>query len=193
MNRCSACGEEIEAGFDACWNCGATIAQPTPPVLALDTTPALGSDMEVGETRDALPDDDPEWLPEWQSVTLTTAPSLEGYRVTKTLDIITTECAVGTNIIGDILASATDILGGRSSTWQHVLRTARKSCLLELRKEAYELGANAVIAVDIDYSAIGGRGTSIQIVVASGTAVIVSPLSADELEVGNAIGRTRRA
>jgi uncharacterized protein YbjQ (UPF0145 family) len=64
------------------------------------------------------------------------------------------------NIFRDIFAAVTDIFGGRSSATQRVLRDARKTCLAELKKEADELGANAVIAVKLDYSEFSGGGKS---------------------------------
>jgi uncharacterized protein YbjQ (UPF0145 family) len=110
------------------------------------------------------------------SVTLTTAPSLEGFRVVRTVEVITSECVLGMNAFRDLLASVTDILGGRSGTTQKVLREARQLCLAELKREAGELGANAVIAVALDYNELSGQGKSMLFLVASGTAVVVEPL-----------------
>ncbi|MFC1579546.1 YbjQ family protein [Thermodesulfobacteriota bacterium] len=66
-----------------------------------------------------------------------------------------------------------DMFGGRSGATQKVLRDARKVCLYELRREAFSLGANAVIVVDLDYSQFSGQGKSMLFLVASGTAVKV--------------------
>jgi uncharacterized protein YbjQ (UPF0145 family) len=111
----------------------------------------------------------------WRSVTLTTAPYLEGYRVDETVEIITAECAYGMNIFSDLFTSLTDKFGGRSLTIQGTLRNARRVCLEELRREAHSIGADAVIAVDLDYSEFSGQGKSMLFLVASGTAVKVSP------------------
>ena len=110
------------------------------------------------------------------SILLTTAPSLEGYRIIKTLDIITSECVFGMNIFRDMFAAFSDVFGGRSVASQKVLRDARKICLYELKKEAYVVGANAVIAVDLDYSEFSGGGKSMLFLVASGTAVKIQKL-----------------
>jgi uncharacterized protein YbjQ (UPF0145 family) len=64
-----------------------------------------------------------------------------------------------------------DVLGGRSLGTQDALRQAKKTCLAELRKEAREAGADAVIAVDLDYSEFSGHGKPMLFLVASGTAV----------------------
>lgn len=107
------------------------------------------------------------------NIQVTTTPSLEGYRVTKTVDIITAEYVGGVNVLRDILTNWTDFLGGRSGTLQNELRTARETCLSNLKLEADRIGANAVIGVDLDYSEISGGGKSMLFLVASGTAVVV--------------------
>ena len=71
----------------------------------------------------------------------------------------------------------TDFFGGRSESTQGVLRDARRTCLNELRKEAFSVGANAVIAVDLDYSEFSGKGKSMLFLVASGTAVTVEKIT----------------
>ncbi len=106
-------------------------------------------------------------------IILTTADSLEGYKVTKTLEVITAECVFGMNFLRDFFSSFTDFFGGRSNATQKVLKDARKTALEELRKEAEQLGANAVIGVRLDYSEFSGDGKSMLFLVASGTAVVV--------------------
>jgi uncharacterized protein YbjQ (UPF0145 family) len=106
-------------------------------------------------------------------VILTTAPELAGYRVTRTLDIVTAECVLGLNFLRDFLAGMSDFFGGRSGTTQNKLREARQYCLSELRAEAQSVGANAVIAVSLSYSEFSGQGKSMLFLVASGTAVVV--------------------
>lgn len=114
-----------------------------------------------------------ELLARIASIQITTAPGLEGYRVAKTLDIITAEYVGGVNMFRDILAVVTDVVGGRSSTMQRELRKAREICIANLKADADRIGANAVIAVDLDYSEISGGGKSMLFLVASGTAVVV--------------------
>lgn len=106
-------------------------------------------------------------------VVVTTAQSVAGYSVVETLDIVSAECVLGVNIFSDIAASFSDVFGGRSSSYQGKLRDARKACIVELKKEAFSLGANAIIAVDLDYSEISGGGKSMLFIVANGTAVRV--------------------
>lgn len=106
---------------------------------------------------------------------VTTAPSIEGYKITQNIDVISAECVYGLNVFKDFFMGMTDFFGGRSKTAQTALRDARKSCLYELKKEAAELGANAVIGIDLDYSEFSGKGNSMLFLVASGTAVFVEP------------------
>ena len=81
------------------------------------------------------------------------------------------------NIFKDFFAAMSDFFGGRSGTTQNILRDARNVCLNELRKEAFDVGANAVIAVDLDYSEFSGKGKSMLFLVANGTAVTVEKIT----------------
>ena len=88
---------------------------------------------------------------------------------------MTAECVYGMNLFRDFFAGMSDTFDGRSETTQRALREARETCLRELRREAVRVGANAVIAVDLDYSEFSGQGKSMLFLVASGTAVEVEP------------------
>ena len=111
-------------------------------------------------------------------VILTTADTVAGYRIEASLDVITAECAFGMNVFRDFFAAVRDVVGGRSDATQKVLRDARLTCLAELRAEAIAVGGNAVIGVRLDYSELSGGGKSMMFLVASGTAVVVSPQQA---------------
>lgn len=96
--------------------------------------------------------------------------------VAERLDVITAEFAVGMNVLTDIFNAWRDFFGGRSKSYQNTLKDARKTVLLELRREAHRLGADAVLGVDLDYSEISGGGKSMLFMVASGTAVKLAHL-----------------
>jgi uncharacterized protein YbjQ (UPF0145 family) len=106
----------------------------------------------------------------------TTAYALEGYRVTRTLGVISAENVAGINLIIDLFSEIRDQWGGRSRSLQNILRDAKNNALLELKLDAHQLGGNAVIGVDLDYSEISGGGKSMLMVVATGTAVIVEQI-----------------
>ncbi|MEQ1771033.1 MAG: heavy metal-binding domain-containing protein, partial [Devosia sp.] len=63
-----------------------------------------------------------------------------------------------------------DIVGGRSGAYEQVLRDARNEAIAELEQEAAKRGADAVVAVDIDYEVVGANGSMLMVSI-SGTAV----------------------
>ena len=103
---------------------------------------------------------------------LTTTPSIEGKKITRYYGIVTGEAIIGANIFRDIFAGIRDIVGGRSGSYEEVLREAKQNAMNEMEENARRLGANAVVAVDLDYETIGSNG-SMLMVTASGTAVFI--------------------
>ena len=101
---------------------------------------------------------------------LTTTNTVEGKRVVHYYGVVSGETIIGANIFRDFFASIRDIVGGRSSSYEQVLREAKATALKELQDEAAALGANAVIGIDLDYETVGGNG-SMLMVTASGMAV----------------------
>ncbi len=102
----------------------------------------------------------------------TTTPNIEGHRIAKYYGIVSGETIIGANFLRDIFASVRDFVGGRSSSYEEVLREAKKTALREMEDEARRLGANAVIGVDLDYETVGSN-SSMLMVTASGTAVLM--------------------
>lgn len=113
---------------------------------------------------------------EVEAVLVTTTPSVDGYRVARIVDVVSAECVFGMNIFKDIMAAFSDTFGGRSGASQSALRDARKTCMYELKYEAHQLGANAVIGIGLDYSEFSGQGKSMLFLVASGTAVVLEKI-----------------
>jgi uncharacterized protein YbjQ (UPF0145 family) len=107
------------------------------------------------------------------SVLIVTASQLQGRNVKQYLGIVTGEAILGANIFKDIFAGIRDIVGGRSATYERELRKAKDIAVSEMVEQAREMGANGVIAVDLDYETIGSGGTNMLMVSASGTAVVV--------------------
>ena len=103
---------------------------------------------------------------------VTTTTAVEGQPVRQYIGIVTGEAILGANIFRDLFAGIRDIVGGRSGAYEEELRRAREIALGEMTAEADQLGANAVIGVDIDYETIQlGQGGGMLMVTASGTAV----------------------
>ena len=107
-----------------------------------------------------------------QNIILTTTPSIEGKKITRYYGIVTGEAIIGANIFRDIFAGIRDIVGGRSGSYEEVLREAKDNAITELEENARRMGANAVVGVDLDYETIGTNG-SMLMVTASGTAVLI--------------------
>ena len=105
------------------------------------------------------------------SLKITTTNHYPNYEVDEVMGVITSECVFGMNMFRDFFAGVRDIVGGRSDATQKVLRDARKTCLDELKAEAYELGADGVIGIHLDYQEFSGQGKGMLFLVASGTAV----------------------
>ena len=112
---------------------------------------------------------------ELKKIILTTESQVD-FKIDKRIDIITSECAFGMNIFKDMFTGVRDIIGGRSESLQKTLRESKDNVLNELRREAYSIGGNAVIGVDLDYSEFSGGGKSMLFIVASGTAVVSSEI-----------------
>lgn len=102
---------------------------------------------------------------------VTTTHSIDGKRITRYLGIVTGEAILGANIFKDFFAGIRDIVGGRSAAYEAELRKARTIALNELEAAARDLGANAVIGIDLDYETVGNQGGMLM-VSASGTAVV---------------------
>ena len=100
----------------------------------------------------------------------TSTGSVEGKTITKYHGIVAGDAVMGANFIRDFFARVTDVIGGRSGAYQKELRKARSLALEELMEEAAELGANAVVGINLDTEVMG---ESMLMVVATGTAVTV--------------------
>lgn len=105
-------------------------------------------------------------------MTITTTPTVDGKRIVKYHGIVTGEAILGANIFKDLFAGIRDIVGGRSAAYEAELRKARQIAVEEMRQAATELGATAVVGVDLDYETVGGQGSMLMVSV-SGTAVSV--------------------
>lgn len=104
---------------------------------------------------------------------VTTTNIVQGQSVDAYLGVVTGETILGANIMKDVFAGIRDIVGGRSAAYEKELRKAREIAMQEMTAAAQELGANAVIGVDLDYETVAG-GNMLMVTV-SGTAVRLRP------------------
>ena len=103
---------------------------------------------------------------------LTTTSSIEGRKITQYHGVVTGEAILGANMFRDLFAGIRDIVGGRSGAYEKELRKAREIAFDEIQQAAGDLGANAVVGIDIDYEVVGEKGGMLMVSV-SGTAVSV--------------------
>ena len=103
---------------------------------------------------------------------LSTTPTIEGRTIREYKGVVTGETIIGANIFKDLFAGIRDIVGGRSASYESVLREAKDTSLKEMMLRAQSLGANAIVGIDIDYETVGNGG-SMLMVATSGTAVVI--------------------
>lgn len=101
---------------------------------------------------------------------ITTTNNIEGKKIEAYLGVVCGEVIVGVNFVKDIVAGLSDFFGGRSSTYEDELVRARESAMEELKQRASNMGANAVVGVDIDYEVLGANNGMMMVSI-SGTAV----------------------
>ncbi|MGH7505386.1 MAG: heavy metal-binding domain-containing protein [Longimicrobiales bacterium] len=103
---------------------------------------------------------------------VTTTTTLDGKKIVEYLGLVSGEAILGANIFRDFFAGIRDIVGGRSAAYEEELRKAKQIALQEMEDAAQQLGANAVVAVDLDYESLQvGQTGNMLMVSASGTAV----------------------
>tara|TARA_Y100000034_G_scaffold113130_1_gene147764 strand:+ start:176 stop:583 length:408 start_codon:yes stop_codon:yes gene_type:complete len=105
-----------------------------------------------------------------RTVTITTAPTVEGRKIKEYHGVVSSEVVIGAWIGADVVAGVRDITGGRSKTYEKKLAAGRQAALLELEAEARRLGGDAVVGTKLDYETVG-RYNTMMMVTATGTAV----------------------
>ena len=99
-----------------------------------------------------------------------TTPTIQGREILRYHGVVTGEAILGANVFKDIFASIRDIVGGRSAAYEEELRKAREIAFEEMTRQAEEMGANAIVGIDVDYETVGAQGGMLMVAV-SGTAV----------------------
>ena len=105
-----------------------------------------------------------------QQMIITTTPNIEGRTIKEYRGVVVGEAIMGANVVRDIFASITDVIGGRSGAYETKLADARVVAMQELEESAKNKGGNAVVGVDLDYEVVG---QSMLMVSVSGTAVVI--------------------
>lgn len=102
-----------------------------------------------------------------------TTHTIDGRKVSKYLGLVSGDAILGANIFKDIFASIRDIVGGRSQAYEQELQQAKQIALREMEAAAQQLGANAILGVDLDYETISMGNSNMLMVSANGTAVVL--------------------
>lgn len=155
MPVCKECGErfwKVDMRGEVCFDCADKAAK----------TAAAGD--EVLAEQAALRADQVAAIP----ITTETASS---FAISERLDVVSGVCVFGLNIVKDVLIGGRDLFGGRSETYQKSMQEARRQAVSDMRAEAYELAADAVVAVSITYQNINLTTGSMVAATATGTAV----------------------
>ena len=101
-----------------------------------------------------------------------TTPTLVGHPIREYRGVVTGETIIGANFLKDIMAGIRDFFGGRSSSYEKVLREAKDTAMREMAQRAENMGCNAAVGIDLDYETVGESG-SMLMVTCSGTAVVI--------------------
>jgi uncharacterized protein YbjQ (UPF0145 family) len=102
---------------------------------------------------------------------MSTTSVVDGRPVSRYIGVVAGEAIIGANIFRDMFAAVRDIVGGRSATYERALTEARQVAMSEMERKAQELGANAIIGIDVDYEVLGQNNGMLMVAV-SGTAVV---------------------
>ncbi|MBL7723775.1 MAG: YbjQ family protein [Chitinophagaceae bacterium] len=103
---------------------------------------------------------------------ITTSPPAD-IKIKHYLRPVSAHLVAGTNLFSDFFASFSDVFGGRSESYQKQLTALYSEAIEKLKSSAYEIGANCIIGLHIDLDEISGKGKSMFMLTAMGTAVII--------------------
>jgi uncharacterized protein YbjQ (UPF0145 family) len=106
-------------------------------------------------------------------VRIFTTPILDGIKIKEYKGIVISRNVRAVNIVRDFFTSFRDIFGGRSASYQDVMRAMQDDVIAEAKEEAIRLGANAIVGFSLDYDNIGSKNKSLLMASAKGTAVVI--------------------
>lgn len=119
---------------------------------------------------------------------VTTTSGIEGVTIKQYLRPISAHIVTGTGFFSDFAASITDVFGGRSQTYQRQLSSIYNEAIESLKRSAYEIGGNCIVGLKVDLDEISGKGKSMFMVTAIGTAVVIDDFSKKTTEVNEILG-----
>ena len=102
-----------------------------------------------------------------------TTPTVPGYKITKVVGLVNGLSPRSRGIGGVIHGMLQSIGGGEISAFTSEIEKARVEAISRAIKQARSIGANAIVALDIETSDVGGEGSFITLLSATGTAVVI--------------------
>jgi uncharacterized protein YbjQ (UPF0145 family) len=111
---------------------------------------------------------------------ITTTDSIDGYRVVRYIGIESVEYVIGTGVFSEIASGLADLVGSRSTGFEHKLQDAKNEALAALKYRAAERGGNAVIGIDLDFTEFSGNRVAL---IANGTVVVIEPITPEPAQV----------
>ena len=106
-------------------------------------------------------------------VEIYTTPTIEGRRIREYKGLVVARNVRAVNIVRDLFTAIRDVFGGRSGSYEKVMRDIQEQAVAEIKEEARQRGANAIVGFRLDFDNISSKGTSLLMATASGTAVLV--------------------
>ncbi len=107
------------------------------------------------------------------NVLVTTTPTIDGVKIKKYIEPVSSHVVIGTNIFSDIFASLKDFFGGYSSSYQRKLKNIYEKATTKIKKLAYTKGANCILGLKVDISEVSGKNVSMLMITMTGTAAII--------------------
>jgi uncharacterized protein YbjQ (UPF0145 family) len=106
-------------------------------------------------------------------VRIFTTPILDGIKIKEYKGIVISRNVRAVNVIRDFFTSFRDIFGGRSASYQDVMKAMQEDVIVEVKEQASRLGANAIVGFSLDYDNVGSKNKSLLMASAKGTAVVI--------------------
>lgn len=103
---------------------------------------------------------------------IVTTPEVAGYRITKVFGVVTGLTPRTRGILGKFVAGFESMFGGEITAFTSELEKARLDAIRRVRNKALNLGANAVVGLDMETSDLGLQ-LGVVVISATGTAVVI--------------------
>jgi len=117
-----------------------------------------------------------------KNILVVTTPSIEGIQIKQYLKPVSAHIVAGVNVFNDLFAGFTDFFGGRSSAYQKQLISLYEEAIEQVKYAAYEIGANCIVGLTIDMDEISGKGKSMFMITAVGTAVVLEQVAREKVK-----------